>query len=56
MFDFFDSYNSAATPLHTDRILEYIQSPQPGGEHHDLAAEHPELVAELVAEWETYWR
>ena len=26
------------------------------GEHHDLAAEHPELVAEMVAEWETNWR
>lgn len=26
------------------------------GEHHDLAAEHPELVAEMVAEWATNWR
>lgn len=58
MFDSSDSYDSAATPLHTDRILEYIQSSQAGTrcEHHDLAADHPELVAELVAEWETNWR
>lgn len=26
------------------------------GEHVDLAAEHPDLVAELVAEWEANWR
>lgn len=26
------------------------------GERHDIAAENPELVAELVAEWETDWR
>ena len=26
------------------------------GEHHDLAAEHPEIIAEMVAEWETDWR
>ncbi len=26
------------------------------GEHRDLAAEHPEPVAEMVAEWETNWR
>ena len=26
------------------------------GEHRDLAAEPPELVAEPVAEWETDWR
>ena len=26
------------------------------GEHHDRAAEHPDLVAEMVEEWETNWR
>ena len=26
------------------------------GEHHDLALEHPDLVAEMVEEWETNWR
>jgi arylsulfatase A-like enzyme len=26
------------------------------GEHHDLAAEHPDLAEELIAEWEAHWR
>ena len=26
------------------------------GERHDIASEHPDLVAELVREWETNWR
>jgi len=26
------------------------------GERHDIAAENPDLVAELVAEWEADWR
>ena len=26
------------------------------GEHHDLAADHPELAAEMVAEREANWR
>ena len=26
------------------------------GETHDLAADYPALVAELVQEWETDWR
>jgi arylsulfatase len=35
------------------RLYDLINDP---GEHQDLAAEHPEMVAEMVTEWETNWR
>ena len=35
------------------RIYDLSTDP---GEHHDLTAEHPDLVAEMVEEWETNWR
>ena len=35
------------------RLYNLISDP---GEHHDVAAEYPEMVAEMVTEWETNWR
>ena len=35
------------------RLYDLLTDP---GEHHDLAGEHPDVVAEMVEEWETDWR
>jgi arylsulfatase A-like enzyme len=35
------------------RLYNLVDDP---GEHRNIAAEHPEAVAEMVAEWETNWR
>ena len=41
--------NGAVTPWELYNIAE------DPGETRDLAADHPELVAELATEWETNW-
>jgi len=35
------------------RLYDLVSDP---GEHHDIAVEHPDKVAEMVAEWESNWR
>jgi arylsulfatase len=35
------------------RLYDLVNDP---GEHTDIAAEHPEMVAQMLEEWETDWR